>query len=77
MTLQTQFRRSLFSIAILIAFGGLAAMEGQAFADPQADSAAIASCPSLDDVDEPVASTGGGSPARGDWRALLPAMIAR
>jgi hypothetical protein len=76
MSVQTQLRRSVFSLVILVALGGFAALEGEAAVDAGQLGATIASCPSIERSSEPVVSAGSSS-SRADWRALLPAMIAR
>jgi hypothetical protein len=87
MNLETQIRRTLASFAVLIAFGTVAAVHGESIdaVQPQLDatSATAEACASTDvlqanevDValpDVEIAPTA----VRLDWRAHLPASIAR
>jgi hypothetical protein len=74
MSVTTQIRRSLMSVVVLAAFGLVASTQGEAVSSPADAFAAVAACPS----DAPAAdATPRTVEAKIDWRARLPATIAR
>lgn len=76
MSLTTQIRRTLVSIFALAAFGVVAATQGEGVDGVLAPSiGAVAACPAETAV-EP-APTPATDVVRHDWRARLPATIAR
>ena len=77
MTLESQIRRGLFSIAALVGLSVVVAAQGHSVIDQASvTDLQLAQCDALEWNAEPVAARGAAeSNGRADWRALLPAMI--
>lgn len=79
MSLETQIRRTLVSFAMVLTLAGFAATRGDAAVDDALAGAALAECPGPAAGVEPEVAAEPAAPvsAQTNWRARLPASIAR
>lgn len=77
MKMKTQIRRTLASLVAIGGFSSFALVEGEAIDRSAAISMLAQACPGPVEVDVPAAAVRTAAPARADWRARVPATIAR
>ncbi len=77
MKLETQNRRTLMSLAAIAGFSCVALAQGDSLAAPAESMVLSASCPELEAAVEKPTVVRVVAPVRVDWRARVPATIAR